>query len=93
MECVLNFSGLLILQSNCGSLSHYGIFADKSTIPKGTRFGPFQGKHVNTSEIKTYDDNTLMWEVKKQMLNKYNYNLNADFVWNVCLEHFDYPVA
>uniref|UniRef100_A0A673GG37 PR domain zinc finger protein 14-like n=1 Tax=Sinocyclocheilus rhinocerous TaxID=307959 RepID=A0A673GG37_9TELE len=63
MECVLNFSGLSILQTNCGSLSHYGIFADKSTIPKGTRFGPFQGKLVNTSEIKTYDDNTLMWEI------------------------------
>uniref|UniRef100_A0A672T4H3 PR domain zinc finger protein 14-like n=1 Tax=Sinocyclocheilus grahami TaxID=75366 RepID=A0A672T4H3_SINGR len=63
IECVLNFSGLSILQTNCGSLSHYGIFADKSTIPKGTRFGPFQGKLVNTSEIKTYDDNTLMWEI------------------------------
>ncbi|KAL1248778.1 hypothetical protein QQF64_022096 [Cirrhinus molitorella] len=55
--------GLSILQTNCGSLSHYGVFADKCTIPKGTRFGPFQGKLVNTSEIKTYDDNTLMWEI------------------------------
>ncbi|XP_051539050.1 PR domain zinc finger protein 14-like [Myxocyprinus asiaticus] len=55
--------GLSILQTHCGSLSHYGVFADKSTIPKGTRFGPFQGKLVNTSEIKTYDDNTLMWEI------------------------------
>ncbi|XP_077100166.1 PR domain zinc finger protein 14 [Siphateles boraxobius] len=55
--------GLSILQTNCGSLSHYGVFAEKSTIPKGTRFGPFQGKLVNTSEIKTYDDNTLMWEI------------------------------
>uniref|UniRef100_A0A8C1CGG3 PR domain containing 14 n=1 Tax=Cyprinus carpio carpio TaxID=630221 RepID=A0A8C1CGG3_CYPCA len=63
MECVLNFSGLSIFQTNCGSLSHYGVFADKSTFPKGTRFGPFQGKLVNTSEIKTYDDNTLMWEI------------------------------
>uniref|UniRef100_A0A672L523 PR domain zinc finger protein 14-like n=1 Tax=Sinocyclocheilus grahami TaxID=75366 RepID=A0A672L523_SINGR len=63
MECVLNFSGLSILQTNCGSLSHCGVFADKSTISKGTRFGPFQGKLVNTSEIKTYDDNTLMWEI------------------------------
>ncbi|XP_016301523.1 PR domain zinc finger protein 14-like [Sinocyclocheilus anshuiensis] len=54
--------GLSILQTNCGSLSHYGVFADKSTISKGTRFGPFQGKLVNTSEIKAYDDNTLMWE-------------------------------
>eukprot|EP00062_Callorhinchus_milii_P003130 gi/632940824/ref/XP_007885524.1/ PREDICTED: zinc finger protein 121-like [Callorhinchus milii] len=31
-------------------------------IPKGVRFGPFTGKVVNTSEIKTYDDNSFMWE-------------------------------
>lgn len=42
---------------------HYGVFCKKTVIPKGTRFGPFQGKIVNTSEIKTNDDNTLMWEV------------------------------
>ncbi|XP_077990596.1 PR domain zinc finger protein 14-like [Glandiceps talaboti] len=29
----------------------------------GTRFGPFVGKIVNTSEIKANDDNSLMWEV------------------------------
>lgn len=39
-----------------------GIFCTE-TILKGIRFGPFQGKVVNTSEIKTYDDNSLMWEV------------------------------
>ncbi|KAK6299491.1 hypothetical protein J4Q44_G00295240 [Coregonus suidteri] len=55
--------GLSIHQTSYGSLSHYGVFAEKSAITKGTRFGPFQGKLVNTSEIKTYDDNTLMWEV------------------------------
>ncbi|XP_061569791.1 PR domain zinc finger protein 14 [Cololabis saira] len=55
--------GLIILQAAWGNASHCGVFADKSSIPKGMRFGPFQGKLVNTSEIKTYDDNTLMWEV------------------------------
>uniref|UniRef100_A0A3P8ZNS4 PR domain containing 14 n=2 Tax=Esox lucius TaxID=8010 RepID=A0A3P8ZNS4_ESOLU len=55
--------GLTIHQTSYGNLSHYGVFAEKSVITKGTRFGPFQGKLVNTSEIKTYDDNTLMWEV------------------------------
>ncbi|XP_041717300.1 PR domain zinc finger protein 14-like [Coregonus clupeaformis] len=55
--------GLTIHQTSYRSLSHYGVFAVKSAITKGTRFGPFQGKLVNTSEIKTYDDNTLMWEV------------------------------
>ncbi|XP_060756564.1 PR domain zinc finger protein 14 [Neoarius graeffei] len=29
----------------------------------GTRFGPYRGKAVNTSEIKTHHDNTLMWEI------------------------------
>ncbi|KAM9337642.1 PR domain zinc finger protein 14 [Symphorus nematophorus] len=55
--------GLTIVQTSWGNLSHRGVFTDKSSIPKGRRFGPFQGKLVNTSEIKTYDDNTLMWEV------------------------------
>ncbi|XP_038143720.1 PR domain zinc finger protein 14 [Cyprinodon tularosa] len=55
--------GLIVLQAAWGSAYHCGVFTDKISIPKGTRFGPFQGKHVNTSEIKTYDDNTLMWEV------------------------------
>lgn len=61
----LSISELSIVQTTCGSISHYGVFADKMTIPKGTRFGPFTGKQVNTSEIKTYDDNTLMWEVSR----------------------------
>ncbi|XP_041670552.1 PR domain zinc finger protein 14 [Cheilinus undulatus] len=55
--------GLTIIQTAWGNVTHRGVFTDKSSIPKGTRFGPFQGKLVNTSEIKTYDDNTLMWEV------------------------------
>ncbi|XP_059183188.1 PR domain zinc finger protein 14 [Centropristis striata] len=55
--------GLTVVQAAWGNVSHCGVFTDKSTIPKGMRFGPFQGKLVNTSEIKTYDDNTLMWEV------------------------------
>ncbi|XP_031706372.1 PR domain zinc finger protein 14 [Anarrhichthys ocellatus] len=55
--------GLTVVQAAWGNVSHCGVFTDKSSIPQGTRFGPFQGKLVNTSEIKTYDDNTLMWEV------------------------------
>ncbi|XP_041824761.1 PR domain zinc finger protein 14 [Melanotaenia boesemani] len=55
--------GLIVLQAAWRNVSQCGVFTDKSSIPKGTRFGPFQGKLVNTSEIKTYDDNTLMWEV------------------------------
>lgn len=58
--------GLAILQARWGNLSHRGVFADGRGVHKGTRFGPFQGKLVNTSEIKTYDDNTLMWEVMRR---------------------------
>lgn len=46
-----------------GDLAHLGVFCT-DPIPKGVRFGPFQGKVVNTTEIKTYDDNSLMWEVE-----------------------------
>lgn len=45
-----------------GDVSQLGVFCT-APVPKGVRFGPFQGKVVNTSEIKTYDDNSLMWEV------------------------------
>ncbi|XP_061661973.1 PR domain zinc finger protein 14 [Syngnathoides biaculeatus] len=56
--------GLSVVQACWGSVSRCGVFTDaKSSVPKGTRFGPFLGKLVNTSEMKTYDDNTLMWEV------------------------------
>ncbi|XP_061778446.1 PR domain zinc finger protein 14 [Nerophis ophidion] len=54
--------GLSVMQAVWGDVSHCGVFTDK-IMAKGTRFGPFQGKLVNTSEMKTYDDNTLMWEV------------------------------
>ncbi|XP_043922197.1 PR domain zinc finger protein 14 [Protopterus annectens] len=55
--------GLSVLQTAYGGLIHYGVFCTKNVIPKGVRFGPFSGKVVNTSEIKTYDDNALMWEI------------------------------
>ncbi|MBN3291230.1 PRD14 protein, partial [Polypterus senegalus] len=55
--------GLSVLQTVYGGVVQYGIFSINGVIPKGVRYGPFQGKVVNTSEIKTYDDNTLMWEI------------------------------
>uniref|UniRef100_A0A8C9V4Q0 PR domain containing 14 n=1 Tax=Scleropages formosus TaxID=113540 RepID=A0A8C9V4Q0_SCLFO len=55
--------GLSILQTQYGGVAHFGVFAKEGIIPKGTRFGPFRGRLVNTSEIKIYDDNTLMWEI------------------------------
>ncbi|XP_033848761.1 PR domain zinc finger protein 14 [Acipenser ruthenus] len=55
--------GLSVLQTAYGGVPQYGVFSTINIIPKGFRFGPFQGKVVNTSEIKTYDDNTLMWEI------------------------------
>ncbi|NXJ95333.1 PRD14 protein, partial [Corythaixoides concolor] len=54
--------GLSVLRAAYGDVSQLGVFCT-DPIPKGVRFGPFQGKVVNTSEIKTYDDNSLMWEI------------------------------
>ncbi|KAJ6664024.1 hypothetical protein lerEdw1_008978 [Lerista edwardsae] len=54
--------GLTVLQTVFTDGPQLGVFCTE-TIPKGIRFGPFQGKVVNISEIKTYDDNSLMWEV------------------------------
>ncbi|KAF7246334.1 PR domain zinc finger protein 14, partial [Varanus komodoensis] len=54
--------GLTVLQTIHVDGPQLGVFSTE-TIPKGVRFGPFQGKVVNTSEIKTYDDNSLMWEI------------------------------
>ncbi|XP_030300556.1 PR domain zinc finger protein 14 [Calypte anna] len=54
--------GLSVLRVAYGEVSQLGVFCT-NPIPKGIRFGPFQGKVVNTSEIKTYDDNSLMWEI------------------------------
>lgn len=45
-----------------GEVPHFGVFCC-SLIAKGVRFGPFQGKVVNASEVKAYGDNSLMWEV------------------------------
>lgn len=55
-------AGLAVLRVAYGDVWHLGVFCT-APIPKGVRFGPFQGKVVNTTEIKTYDDNSLMWEV------------------------------
>ncbi|XP_053323738.1 PR domain zinc finger protein 14 [Spea bombifrons] len=54
--------GLCIFKTMYGDIPKSGVFS-ANIIPKGVRFGPFQGKVVNTSEIKTYDDNSLMWEI------------------------------
>ncbi|CAI5779393.1 domain zinc finger 14 [Podarcis lilfordi] len=54
--------GLTVLQTVYEDSPQLGVFCTE-TIPVGVRFGPFQGKVVNISEIKTYDDNSLMWEI------------------------------
>ena len=60
---VFLWSELCICPTTFAGIIHYGVFCRKEAISKGTRFGPFKGKVVNTSEIKTFDDNSFMWEV------------------------------
>ncbi|XP_077608622.1 PR domain zinc finger protein 14 [Crocuta crocuta] len=54
--------GLCLKQTMFGEVRHFGVFCS-SLVAKGVRFGPFQGKVVNASEVKTYGDNSLMWEI------------------------------
>ncbi|GCB74449.1 hypothetical protein scyTo_0003539 [Scyliorhinus torazame] len=55
--------GLAVSHTFYGGVPHLGVFCSQTLIPKGVRFGPFTGKVVNMSEIKTYDDNSFMWEI------------------------------
>ncbi|XP_027623073.1 PR domain zinc finger protein 14, partial [Tupaia chinensis] len=54
--------GLCLMQTVFGDVPHFSVFCS-GFIDKGVRFGPFQGKVVNASEVKTYGDNSLMWEI------------------------------
>ena len=57
--------GLELREETFGGAVHYGVFCGRDTVvPRSTRYGPFAGKIVNTSEIKTNDDNSFMWEVR-----------------------------
>lgn len=61
------FVGLELFQTSFAGLVHYGVIVRGTVVPRGQRYGPFRGKQVNTSEIKTNDDNTLMWEVSQSI--------------------------
>ncbi|XP_049998075.1 PR domain zinc finger protein 14 [Alexandromys fortis] len=54
--------GLCLKQTAFGDALHFGVFCS-DVIAKGVRFGPFQGKVVNASEVKTHRDNSRMWEI------------------------------
>ncbi|RUS86626.1 hypothetical protein EGW08_005642, partial [Elysia chlorotica] len=56
--------GLLLSHTTVAGVSHYAVFCGKQPVPKGRRFGPFKGKVVNPSEMKTFDDNGYMWEAR-----------------------------
>jgi len=65
-RCVI---GLELREETFGGAVHYGVFCGRDkVIPRSTRYGPFTGKTVNTSEIKTNDDNSFMWEVRLSSL-------------------------
>jgi hypothetical protein len=67
-----SYIGLVLRDETFGGVIHYGVFCGPNTyIPPRTRYGPFPGKQVNTSEIKTNDDNSFMWEVCHNSFNNY----------------------
>ncbi|KAK3103462.1 hypothetical protein FSP39_019437 [Pinctada imbricata] len=55
--------GVSIFRTSFAGTFHYGVFCTKAVLARGTKFGPFKGRVVNTSEIKSNDDNSYMWEV------------------------------
>ena len=62
-EVVLScFTELTLSHAFVFGVPQYGVFA-KSEIAKGTRYGPYRGKIVQTSEIKANDNCSSMWEV------------------------------
>ncbi|XP_076106963.1 PR domain zinc finger protein 14-like isoform X1 [Mytilus galloprovincialis] len=54
---------LCICPNTFAGIVHYGVFSRHHLIKKETKYGPFKGKVVNTSEIKSFDDNSYMWEI------------------------------
>ncbi|XP_052778842.1 PR domain zinc finger protein 14-like [Mya arenaria] len=54
--------GLAIKKTELGAVSQYGVFCSKTVVTKGTRFGPFNSRVINTSEVKAQDDTSHMWE-------------------------------
>lgn len=81
--------GLCICPNTFAGVVHYGVFNRQNIIKKGVRFGPFKGKVVNTSEIKSFDDNTYMWEVCTMIIKIWNVHVHyankgwAHFVENL----------
>lgn len=59
-------SGIAIVQTTFAGSVHHGVFCTKTVIARGSRFGPFKGRVIHTSEIKTNDDNSCMWEVGRR---------------------------
>ncbi|XP_041349181.1 PR domain zinc finger protein 14-like [Gigantopelta aegis] len=58
--------GVAVFQTTFAGTVHCGVFCTKTVIAKGLKFGPFKGRIVNTSEVKTNDDNSHMWEVFRE---------------------------
>ena len=56
---------LVIRPTNLPDLQHYGVFCKKTVIAKSTRFGPFPGKTVNSSDVRltSNEENNHLWEI------------------------------
>ncbi|XP_038051862.1 PR domain zinc finger protein 14-like [Patiria miniata] len=55
--------GISITQTTVGGSPHYSVFCHTHVIAKGARFGPFTGRIIHPSEIKSNDDTNFMWEI------------------------------
>ena len=58
-------TGITVVQTILAGIEHHGVFCTQMTINRGTKFGPYKGRILKTSEIKACRDNSYMWEVNK----------------------------
>jgi len=54
-------------------------------FPKGHKFGPFEGRPVNASEIKTGDGNDHMWEVIKPTYGIFSAKSETKILSDLCV--------
>lgn len=55
--------GLKLIGATLGRTTHYAVLCSKSSFAKGRRFGPYNGRNVQPTEMVPGVENPFMWEV------------------------------
>ncbi|XP_068705469.1 PR domain zinc finger protein 14-like isoform X1 [Montipora foliosa] len=54
---------LQLIGATLDSGTHFAVLCSQSRITKGTRYGPYTGRRVESSDVTNATDTALMWEV------------------------------